>query len=62
MVHEGPYAELGNAYKTLVQEVKTRGGSLGGDTWEVYLNDPDTTPPVALRTQIYWPIAEEASL
>lgn len=58
MVHEGPYAELSKAYKRLEQELSAQGFSGSGDTWEVYLNDPDNTPPAELRTQIYWPIAE----
>lgn len=59
MVHEGPYADLSGAYRTLERDLRSRGLSGGGDTWEVYLNDPDDTPPAKLQTQIFWPIGEQ---
>lgn len=61
-LHEGPYAGLSGAYKALEQELKNKGLAGCGDVWEVYLNDPDNTAPEALRTQIYWPISEAATV
>lgn len=61
-IHEGPYAALSSTYKQLEQDLTTEGLSGRGDTWEVYLNDPDDTPPSKLQTQIYWPINERSSL
>jgi effector-binding domain-containing protein len=57
-VHEGPYARLPETYKEVERELKSQGLSGCKDVWEVYLNDPDDTPPKGLRTQIYWPINE----
>jgi effector-binding domain-containing protein len=58
LVHEGPYASLAQAYKALEAALKTKGLEGKGDTWEVYLNDPDNTPAASLLTQIYWPVAD----
>jgi effector-binding domain-containing protein len=61
-VHEGSYAGLSRTYKELEQELKAKELNACGDVWEVYLNDPDDTPPDKLRTQIYWPINEHPRL
>lgn len=61
-LHEGAYAGLSGAYMALEQEFTDRGLASCGDVWEVYLNDPDNTPPEALRTQIYWPICQDATV
>jgi effector-binding domain-containing protein len=60
-VHKGPYEGLAGAYGTLREELKAKGLEGKGDTWEVYLNDPDNTPAANLLTQIYWPIVREVS-
>ena len=61
LLHQGPYASLSEAYKKLEQDSKDKGFLGRGDTWEVYLNDPDNTPATKLKTQIYWPIAERSN-
>ena len=59
-VHVGPYDTLAQTYGALTAWIESRGRRPGSVMWELYLNDPDTTPPDQLRTEIFWP-AEEAS-
>lgn len=54
--HQGPYQTLRGTYQALEKELKARGFEAGGDIWEVYLNDPDDTPPEKLVTEIAWPV------
>lgn len=51
--HVGPYATLREAYVAVEGELAKRGKGLGVPTWEVYLNDPATTPPEELRTEVF---------
>jgi AraC family transcriptional regulator len=60
VVHQGPYDALAGAYRALEQELEARRLKGKGDTWEVYLNDPDVTPAASLLTEIYWPIEGHA--
>lgn len=55
-VHTGPYAKLGEAYDRLLAFVKEQGLETESFTYEFYLNDPETTPPEALQTEIYFPV------
>lgn len=52
-VHVGPYAGLRDSYQAAEDVVKAKGQGLGAPTWEVYVNDPATTPEAELRTEIY---------
>ena len=51
-LHTGPYSELEPAYNALSQWIKDNGYEATGVACEMYLNDPDQTPPQELRTQI----------
>ena len=51
--HVGPYSEVESAYNALFQWIKENGYEATGVTYEVYLNDPDETPPDKLETQIF---------
>lgn len=55
--HIGPYAKLGESYDALTDWLETEGLTLGAPTWEVYMNDMDTTPPEDLRTDIFVSLA-----
>lgn len=57
-VHQGPYEKLAETYGRLSGEWAPRSGRLVGSDpcLEVYLNDPHTTPPDQLRTEIYVPL------
>lgn len=52
-VHIGPYEGLQETYGKIMGEMQWAGLRYGKPTWEVYLNDPDTTPPAELKTGIF---------
>lgn len=56
--HLGPYAELERSYQWLYREWLPASGREPADQpcWEVYVNDPRTTPPAELVTEIYLPL------
>jgi AraC family transcriptional regulator len=51
--HVGSYATLRDDYGLMMEHVAARGLSLGAPTWEVYVDDPETTPEHRLRTEVY---------
>jgi effector-binding domain-containing protein len=51
--HVGPYATLRDDYGLMMEYVAARGLTLGAPTWEVYVDDPETTPEHRLRTEVY---------
>jgi effector-binding domain-containing protein len=52
----GPYDDLKAAYADIDAYKQVAGLLDNGDSWEEYLNDPDTTPTEELATAIYWPV------
>ena len=50
--HAGPYPDLKFAYEELGRWVEEKGLQASEVLYEFYLNDPATTPPEALQTQI----------
>lgn len=52
--HVGPYTALRPAYEALTAWVNERGYEMSGVVYEMYLNDPQHTPPEALQTQIVY--------
>ena len=56
-VHTGPYPALQETYGRVMSEMEQAGHSYGKPTWEVYLNDPDTTPEAELKTEIFIALA-----
>jgi effector-binding domain-containing protein len=58
-LHLGPYQQLTAAYSALTQWVVEHGYEPTGVTYEVYLNDPQTTPPEALQTQIVFVLRQK---
>jgi len=57
--HVGPYTRLGDAWSRFMGEWLPKSGHRVGDgsSFEVYRNTPANTPPDALRTDLYLPIA-----
>ncbi len=56
--HVGPYSELKNAYRWLYGQWLASSGREPADApcFERYLNNPETTPPEELVTEIYVPL------
>ena len=57
--HQGSYAELEHAYDWFYRDWLLKSGEQIADAppFEEYLNDPQTTPPEQLLTDIYIPLA-----
>lgn len=51
--HVGPYEKLRDSYGELMAWMEREGLSIGAPSWEVYVNDPDSTPEEELLTEIY---------
>lgn len=64
LLHRGPYATLRAAYDALYGGWLPASGEEPRDAppIEVYLNDPDETPPDELLTEICLPLREEAGV
>lgn len=61
-VHVGSYEQLGDTWARFLGEwLPASGRRLGsGPSYEIYRNDPSTTPKDQLQTEIYVPLASEA--
>jgi len=55
-LHVGPYDQIAAAYDALNGWLQASGLEGTGIAYEIYLNDPATTPPEALQTQIVMPL------
>ena len=55
-LHVGPYDQLGAAYEALQLWMQANGHVPTGVAYELYLNDPQVTPPAELQTQIIFPL------
>ncbi|MDP3801668.1 GyrI-like domain-containing protein [Brevundimonas sp.] len=56
-VYSGPYEGLKTAYGELEDHLRTAGLPMPSLSWEVYLDDPFTTPPEDLKTRICMPVS-----
>ena len=55
-IHRGPYDEIGPAYHTLTGWIQEHGHEIVGPPREVYLTNPDESPPSEYLTEIQFPI------
>jgi effector-binding domain-containing protein len=55
-VHIGPYSTLMNAYNLVMKYISDNKLKISGRSWEEYVDDPTTTKPEKLRTNIYFPV------
>ena len=53
-MHVGPYDRLVDTYGEVMRYLEEKKIAPSGAMWEYYLNDPTTTPPQELRTELYW--------
>ncbi len=56
-MHIGPYAEIAESYEHLTSWVEQQLQRPAGSAYEIYLNDPATTPEEGLQTLIIFPLA-----
>lgn len=56
--HMGPYSELRDSYGKMMEYMEANGMKPGIPTWEIYVNDPATTPPDKLETKVFVSLAE----
>lgn len=57
LTHVGPYSELHTTYDAMMAYMQAKGLEIGAPTWEIYVDDPDTTDPAELRTGIFVTLA-----
>jgi effector-binding domain-containing protein len=55
--HVGPYDTLRDSYAALTGHCAAASLTIGAPTWEVYVDDPDTTPAERLRTEVFVTLA-----
>jgi effector-binding domain-containing protein len=55
-VHTGPYDQVRGAYEALQKWFGASSYIPTGVAYEFYLNDPQTTPPPELQTQVVFPL------
>ena len=57
--HTGPYEKIGDAYRMLYEWGDRQKYDVKGRPIELYWNDPASTPPEKLVTEIWLPIEEK---
>ena len=55
-IHKGPYDDVGDTYGALMGWVAENGYEVAGPPEEVYLSNPDETPPEELVTEVRFPV------
>ena len=55
-LHTGPYDKIAAAYEALQKWLDENGHTPTGIAYEFYLNDPQTTRPEELQTQVVFPL------
>jgi effector-binding domain-containing protein len=55
-VHVGSYRSIGRAYGALAPWIAEQGREIAGPPVEIYISDPDETPPEELRTEVRFPV------
>lgn len=57
-LHTGPYSDVGEAYRAVMQWVPAHGMTVAGEAWESYLDGPDVDVP---RTEVCLPCTRAAT-
>jgi effector-binding domain-containing protein len=58
MLHKGSYYKVGNAYKTMLAEIRENGLHPKNESIELYLNDPACTKTEDLETLVLIPLKQ----
>jgi effector-binding domain-containing protein len=58
-LYKGPYEKIGTAYDILFKQITEKGYAPAGPTMENYLDDPYTTKPEEIRTEIIVPVVKK---
>jgi effector-binding domain-containing protein len=58
MIHKGPYETISQAYAKLGEYMAKKGYEYAGAPMELYLSDPQQTPPDEIMTEMQVPIRE----
>ncbi|MCR9138462.1 MAG: GyrI-like domain-containing protein [Alphaproteobacteria bacterium] len=59
--HIGPYSELRKSYGKMMGHMDTKGLKPVAPSWEIYVNDPATTPPDKLETRAFVSVTESSA-
>jgi effector-binding domain-containing protein len=57
-LYTGPYSDMEPAYAALSQWIEENGYEAAGVAYEIYLSDPEKTPPDKHQTQIVYPLKQ----
>ncbi|KRE99641.1 hypothetical protein ASG88_13570 [Nocardioides sp. Soil777] len=57
-LHTGPYSDVGEAYRAVMQWVSAHGMTVAGEAWETYLDGPEVALP---RTEVCLPCTRAAA-
>jgi len=58
-LHVGPYEKVAGTYAKLTAFMEKNGWKPAGPGMEIYLDDPQSTAPDKLRTEIYMPVVKK---
>jgi effector-binding domain-containing protein len=59
--HHGSYDKLKDTYALVEKAIEAEGGRMGDISWEIYFNEPGTTPEADLVTEVYVRLADPAA-
>jgi effector-binding domain-containing protein len=57
-LHTGPYSDVGEAYRAVLQWLSAHRMAVAGEAWETYLDGPDVAAP---RTEVCLPCTRAAA-
>jgi len=52
-IHIGPYDDLSETHKAMWAHIAENGLEVAMPIWEIYVDDPETVAPEALRTEVF---------
>ncbi len=58
-MHKGPFDQVGATYGALVGWIMENGYEIAGPAEEVYLSEPEKTPPEELLTEVRFPVRKK---